>query len=180
MLFMLDLSIKASQVVTDASNTSAISSLTPGYGQGRTTRLHWWSGNVTQASNGSFVKSNSSPDVAMYAGPHPPVGDVAHAYTLYLFPQPANYSLPAVAAAGTYSATSTSDRMNFSLAQTVSQVGSPLAAEYFTSIASNATANGTATASATSTPIATAAAARLGIGSTLAGLGALGFAMLMC
>lgn len=174
---MMDLSIKASQVVTDASNTSAINSLTPGYGQGRTTRLHWFSGNLTQASNGSFVKNNASPDIAMYAGPHPPVGDIAHAYTLYLFPQPANYSVSALAASGAYYAASSMSRMNFSLAGAITRVGQPIAAEYFTSIASNST-NGTAPMT-TSSPIATAAAGKLGVSSALAGLGALAFAILL-
>lgn len=172
MLYMLDLDIKFSQVVKNASNTSAYDSLTPGYGPQRTTKLHWWSGNLTQSANGSFVKSNGSPDPAPYDSPAPPPGDMAHAYAFYLFPQPANYTLPAVAVAGTYTDLKAPARLNYTLAGTIAAVGQPIAGNY---MRVQNTTNST-----TGSPINPSnGAGKLTVSAALTGAAALAFAAFM-
>lgn len=184
---LVDLSILRSQV-----NASDPSTLAPGLGQNRTTRLHWWQGNLTQSSNGSFV-SSSSP-LAPYAGPMPPLNDIPHDYVFYLLNQPANFTPPASAVAGVYQSARSTARYNFSIADVVAQVGGPVAANYMRvqnmNNTANATATGTGAASASSGVVAssstgspipfTGSAAAGGIGSTsiaaLVGLGAMGFA----
>jgi hypothetical protein len=59
--------------------------------------LHWMAANVTLgSSNSSGMTPLSIPvGVVPYLQPSPPVGDVPHAYTFIVFPQPANFSVPA-------------------------------------------------------------------------------------
>lgn len=55
--------------------------------------LHWLVSNVTLSNTSTLVIP--SPGEASYVQPSPPVGDTLHAYTLVLFPQPENFSIPA-------------------------------------------------------------------------------------
>jgi hypothetical protein len=59
--------------------------------------LHWMVANVTLgSSNSSGVTPLNIPvGVVPYLQPSPPVGDVPHFYTFIVFPQPANFSVPA-------------------------------------------------------------------------------------
>jgi len=59
--------------------------------------LHWLATNVTRAvGNSSSEKPLIIPVAPVpYLQPSPPVGDVPHSYTFIIFPQPANFSIPA-------------------------------------------------------------------------------------
>lgn len=59
--------------------------------------LHWLAPNVTLGSSNSSGPTplNVPVGFAPYLQPSPPVGDVPHAYTFIVFPQPANFSIPA-------------------------------------------------------------------------------------
>jgi hypothetical protein len=59
--------------------------------------LHWMAANVTLGSGNSSGATplNIPVGVVPYLQPSPPVGDVPHAYTFIVFPQPANFSVPA-------------------------------------------------------------------------------------
>jgi hypothetical protein len=59
--------------------------------------LHWLATNVTLGSSNSsgLTPLNIPVGFAPYLQPSPPVGDVPHAYTFIVFPQPANFSIPA-------------------------------------------------------------------------------------
>ncbi|KAF2791352.1 PEBP-like protein [Melanomma pulvis-pyrius CBS 109.77] len=54
--------------------------------------LHWLVSDVTLSGNNTL--SFPGPGEAPYRQPSPPVGDTPHAYTLVLFPQPENFSIP--------------------------------------------------------------------------------------
>lgn len=54
--------------------------------------LHWLASNVTLDGNSSSLVIPAGE--AEYRQPSPPVGDVPHAYTFILFPQPENFSIP--------------------------------------------------------------------------------------
>ncbi|RDW63436.1 hypothetical protein BP6252_10981 [Coleophoma cylindrospora] len=134
MIFMLDLTIPDSDVTSDVTQYST---LVEGLGANRTTRLHWWGGNYTLSSDGTFV--NSSDCLAEYTSPRPRQGDIAHTYTLYLFNQPANYTPPEEALNGSLYDQTSESRFNFSLTDVADIVGGPLAANYFTSEYTNST-----------------------------------------
>ncbi|KAF2121748.1 phosphatidylethanolamine-binding protein [Lophiotrema nucula] len=55
--------------------------------------LHWLISNVTLAGDNQTL-SFSGEGEAPYLQPSPPVGDTPHAYTLVLFPQPDNFTVP--------------------------------------------------------------------------------------
>ena len=59
--------------------------------------LHWLTTNVTRPSSDTQMLKTNSPDLdlAPYLQPSPPVNDTAHKYTLLLFEQPANFTVPA-------------------------------------------------------------------------------------
>lgn len=59
--------------------------------------LHWLSTNVTMPSTDtqSLVLQEASKDLAPYRRPAPPLGDIPHKYTLLLFAQPADFTVPA-------------------------------------------------------------------------------------
>jgi hypothetical protein len=59
--------------------------------------LHWLATNVVLGSdNSSDTRPLNVPvGQAPYLQPSPPVGDVPHAYTFIVFPQPANFTVPA-------------------------------------------------------------------------------------
>ena len=133
-VLMIDLSLPASRL---AGVDPAL--IAPGAGENRTTRLHWWAGNLTSTSFegmesnttypfASFLVSNDTP-VASYQGPGPPEGDSAHYYVFYLFEQPENFTLPANAASGNYSGY-LDGRINFNVTPVIEAAGQPLAATY--------------------------------------------------
>lgn len=124
------LALLVDQSISTASFPSnETASLVPGLGPDRTTRLHWWASNVTQTSEGAFI--NRSAPIADYGGPMPPLNDIAHTYVLYLFGQPANFSLPAEFLEGYFNPISADTRLNFSVSAVAEWVGAPLAANYF-------------------------------------------------
>ena len=59
--------------------------------------LHWLTTNVTRPSSDTQVLKTNDPklDLAPYLQPSPPVNDTAHKYTLLLFEQPENFTVPA-------------------------------------------------------------------------------------
>ncbi|KAF2715903.1 hypothetical protein K431DRAFT_236623 [Polychaeton citri CBS 116435] len=149
--------------------------LAPGLGEGRSTRLHWLQTDLSQTANGSFY-STSAP-LAFYTGPMPPPGDIAHTYTFYLFPQPANFSLPPADAGRNFSALEAFDRFNFSVTAISDVLGPPIAANYYrvqnTSSTTSPTPSGTGSGGAV--PTFTGAATRAvvevgGVVALLAGL----------
>ncbi|GAB7344496.1 hypothetical protein MBLNU457_2330t1 [Dothideomycetes sp. NU457] len=141
MLALVDLSIPYRVVATNDT-----SSLVPGDGPGRTTRLHWWLDGVTQAADGTFSGNNT---LANYQGPQPPAGDIPHEYTLFLFNRPASFHTPPKGINYYFNAAfqNGDDRMNFSVPILAKEVGNPIASRYFTV----QKANGTTTAGNSST-----------------------------
>ncbi|KAI5236282.1 hypothetical protein E4T43_08759 [Aureobasidium subglaciale] len=109
--------------------TTDFSSLVPGIGQNRTTRLHWFEYNV-HASAPFFSLQNQSIPIAEYEGPMPPKGDGFHNYVLYLFEQPKGFDATEYLAQD-YDGDSFA-RMNFSVKGLEERVGAaPVAANYF-------------------------------------------------
>lgn len=125
MLVMLDLNIPDSDVTT----ASEYNTLVPGLETNTTTRLHWWQGNYT-IQDGIFV--NSSDSLSEYTAPRPR-DTTNHTYAFYLFEQPDTFVVPEAAANGDYYSGLGGDRFNYSLADTISQAGGPVAANYFLS-----------------------------------------------
>jgi phosphatidylethanolamine-binding protein len=60
----------------------------------------------------------------------PPLNDIPHTYTFYLFDQPANFSLPVWDAGRDYFDARSMDRMNFSVHALADVAGAPIAANY--------------------------------------------------
>jgi hypothetical protein len=57
--------------------------------------IHWLAPNVTLSNaTGSVIPLNIPIGAVPYLQPSPPVGDVPHAYTFIIFPQPADFSIP--------------------------------------------------------------------------------------
>jgi hypothetical protein len=127
MIFMLDLTIPDSDVTTNATST-----LVPGIAQNRTTRLHWWTSNLHQTSNGSFVSASTGP--APYTAPRPREGDIPHTYVQYLFEQTPFFQFSEEVFEGLYFSGMSNDRFNYTLKPIVEMVGEPVAANYFTSV----------------------------------------------
>ncbi|KAH4058790.1 hypothetical protein HBH50_231350 [Parastagonospora nodorum] len=91
--------------------------------------LHWMATNVTsQGSSGALDVPNSP---VPYLQPSPPVGDVPHAYTFIVFPQPANFTVPAKYLA---LAQNQSLRVGFNTSAFIAEVGlkQAIAANYIT------------------------------------------------
>ena len=59
--------------------------------------LHWLTTNVTMPSTDTqtLKLENASLDLAPYVQPSPPLNDIPHRYTLLLFAQPENFTVPA-------------------------------------------------------------------------------------
>ncbi|KAF1956559.1 PEBP-like protein, partial [Byssothecium circinans] len=90
--------------------------------------LHYLASNVAIGSDGrTLTLSANASTEASYRQPNPPVGDTAHAYTVLLFAQPANFSIPAA-----FRQVLT-DRVPFNTSAFVAaaRLGSPIAANYF-------------------------------------------------
>lgn len=163
MLALVDLSIPYRVVATNDT-----SSLVPGDGPGRTTRLHWWLDGVTQAADGTFSGNNT---LANYEGPQPPAGDIPHEYTLFLFNRPASFHTPPKGINYYFNAAfqNGDDRMNFSVPILAKEVGNPIASRYFTVQKANGTASGNS--SSTPKPVMPYTGAASSVGVTFSGLG---------
>ncbi|KAF2024679.1 PEBP-like protein [Setomelanomma holmii] len=90
--------------------------------------LHWLATNVTLGASNSLGSTplNVPNSPVPYLQPSPPVGDVPHAYTFIVFPQPANFSIPSQYAGLAQS------RVPFNVSQFVRDagLGQALAANY--------------------------------------------------
>ncbi|KAL8348679.1 hypothetical protein RB598_001784 [Gaeumannomyces tritici] len=106
--------------------SNSTSTLVPGDGPGRTTRLHWFQTNVTISTgpDGQLNLEGSPSSVyAPYEGPQPPKGDIPHKYVLYQFFQPIGFVVPQGLADGNFLDTSSNARNNFSIGSVTSQPG---------------------------------------------------------
>ncbi|KAK3111968.1 hypothetical protein LTR53_012242 [Teratosphaeriaceae sp. CCFEE 6253] len=128
MVMLVDLSIGAASVASSLNGSTG--PLVPGLRCGGTTRLHWLQTNLVQTANGSFA-SDGTAALSLYGGPNPPATlPSPNVYTFYLFPQPANFTLPAWDAGRDLYASSSSARFNFSVTAIAAAVGPPVAANY--------------------------------------------------
>ena len=179
-ILMVDVSLPLANLAQNRSSDPA-----PGLGQNRTTRLHWWSSNVTQASDGTLtIPASSDALIAPYNNPSPPPGDTPHTYVLYLLPggftEGQQYRQ--------FFNASSSNRNNFNLPDLLSHsqtLGGPIAATYFQVQVCNATQTTCASASHTadctsSTPTPSKTSAAVGsfvdnptLWAVLAGVGAM-------
>lgn len=91
--------------------------------------LHWMVTNVTIGGNSQSGPLNIGNSPVPYLQPSPPVGDVPHAYTFIIFPQPANFSVPPQYAA---IADNQANRVGFNTSQFLKDagLGQALAANY--------------------------------------------------
>lgn len=92
--------------------------------------VHWIATDVTLGASDNSTKGRPlvfSDSPVPYLQPSPPVGDVPHSYNVVVFPQPANFSIPAQ-----YS-NLTANRFPFNVSQFVADtgLGSPIAGSYF-------------------------------------------------
>lgn len=115
--------------------------------------VHWIATNVTIGSrdnttNASPLTIGNSP--VPYLQPSPPVGDVPHSYNVVVFPQSANFSIPAK-----YS-NLTNTRVPFNVSEFVRDtgLGAPIAGSYFQvqNLTGSATTSFPPARSPTSTP----------------------------
>ena len=97
--------------------------------------LHWLQTNLqpdridTQPSEITFLRgSPNSPPIASYANPRPPAGTGPHRYTLFVFRQPENFTIPP-----DYASFGNSSRASFNFPDFIAQTGlnMPVAANYF-------------------------------------------------
>ncbi|KAK5111343.1 hypothetical protein LTR62_005183 [Meristemomyces frigidus] len=122
MLLLVDLSIPQPSI-------NGTGPRAPGLELCRSTRLHWFQGDVMQSrDNGTLIGNGAA--IAPYAGPKPGLNDIRHTYTFYLFPQPVGFVLPIWDAGRDYSSIAASARMNFSVQAVADEVGPPIAASY--------------------------------------------------
>ncbi|GAM86429.1 hypothetical protein ANO11243_044430 [Dothideomycetidae sp. 11243] len=106
------------------------STLAPGLGKNRTTRLHWWQTDVTHdAWTSGFCYPNASA-LAPYAGPQPPSGDGFHQYVFWLFRQPDRFQAPPASLVSDWQDPGSDARFNFSVPALVAQVGEPISANF--------------------------------------------------
>jgi hypothetical protein len=114
--------------------------------------LHWLTANVTMPSTDTQTLKLADPtlDLAPYLRPSPPLNDIPHKYTLLLFEQPENFTVPA-----RYKSLLQS-RIGWDTAGFVNATGlrSALAADW---IRVQNTGNDTANATTTPTPTASSA-----------------------
>lgn len=114
--------------------------------------IHWIATDVTPGARDNSTKGRPlifSNSPVPYLQPSPPVGDVPHSYNIVVFPQPANFSIPAQ-----YSNLS-STRVPFNVSQFAADTGlsSPIAGSYFQ--VQNLTGTATATFPPARSPTAT-------------------------
>ena len=172
MLTLIDL-----DVLTNSTglNLSTPGSLAQGLASNRTTHLHWFVTNVTEDSKGILAphSGNGSRQVATYAAPSPPKGDINHTYVMFLWNQPKTYTLPKN---NTYGTATNTSRNNFSVSALVAKVGNPVAANYFRVSYDNTIKNTTTTSKS-----AGVMSVKIDSWSTfvVAGFGAVAFAFLL-
>ncbi|KAI9677849.1 MAG: hypothetical protein M1829_002346 [Trizodia sp. TS-e1964] len=118
--------------------------------------LHWLQPGLTSIANGSVnaagfvpLTTNAQP-ISQYVGPAPPLNTGYHRYTLLLFSQPANFSVPSAFAGFKYPNITGFNTANFVKA---AGLGPVVAANYFRVI--NGTANSTTTTSTAGATVST-------------------------
>jgi len=86
--------------------------------------LHWLSNNNALGSNGTLTPSDVTEP---YGGPAPPSGSGAHRYTILLYAEPSNFTIPSIPKprAGV-------QQFNFTQYVKTTGLGTPLAGFYFT------------------------------------------------
>lgn len=156
-LLLIDLSIPSSRVNASALDPVQLP-LAPGLGAGRTTRLHFWQAGLTFSLNGTLI--NTTEPVALYNGPAPPPGDIAHDYVFYLFEQEAGFAPPPADSPFNVNNVNAApgNRMSFNVQRFASEggVGSLVAANYIqvqnppSGSGGGSSSNGTAGPTATS------------------------------
>ena len=114
--------------------------------------IHWIATDVSLGARDNSTKGRPlvfSNSPVPFRQPSPPVGDVPHSYNIVVFPQPANFSIPAQ-----YS-NLTSQPAPFNVSQFVADtgLGSPIAGSYFQ--VQNLTGTATATFPPARSPTAT-------------------------
>jgi len=127
----------------------------------RLTLLHWFVPNIplTYSSNGTLAipTVTNATGGAPYLQPSPPVGDIPHRYVFLLFPQPANFSIPA--GFNISPPPSVTDRIGFNVTDFAAQahLSAPIAANWITvqNLTGVASATGASMASATGSAGAT-------------------------
>ena len=72
----------------------------------------------------------------------PTLNDIPHTFTIYLFPQPDDFALPAWDAGRNLTALGAPDRLNFSVSAIADVVGAPVAANYYRTYNRSNTATG--------------------------------------
>lgn len=103
--------------------------------------------NCTRIGNLTFAPLISrSPPAAAYIGPQPP-SPLPHSYTLLLFAQPANFTVPSAFAGFLPLGKGGLNRVNFPVIDFVKEtaIGSPVAANYFKEGSANVTTTSPAT-----------------------------------
>lgn len=121
--------------------------------------LHWLTANIP-ANSTRLTPPAESAALAPYRQPSPPAGDIAHAYTLLLFAQPANFSVPKQFLDVLQS------RVPFDVKAfvTAAGLGTPLASNYFKVQEANGTATATSSARASGSATATSSVRASGSG----------------
>ncbi|KAI4184798.1 MAG: hypothetical protein L6R41_004497 [Letrouitia leprolyta] len=161
-LLLVDLSIPSSRVNASQLEPEQLPVAT-GVGVNRTTRLHFWQAGLTFSNNATLV--NTTQPVALYNGPQPPAGDIAHDYVFYLFEQGAGFAPPSEDSPFNVNNVNTkpNNRASFSVQRFAASegVGDLVAANYIqvqnpaSGSGGSSTSNGTAGPSATSSTTST-------------------------
>ena len=152
-LLLVDLSIPAAIVSPSTLNPKYQLPLAPGLGSNRSTRLHFFQAGLKFSPSGSLI--NTTQPIAYYNGPQPPVGDIAHSYVFYLFPQGSAFQAPPADSPFNVANVNSgmSNRMSFNVQTFAKQAGvGPLTAANYIKVQR---LNSTATASASGKPSGT-------------------------
>jgi hypothetical protein len=104
----------------------------------RRTLLHWFQPNLVSSTNTTspadiLISNNiTTPQGAPYIQPSPTVGSGPHRYTLLLFTQPKDFTIPS-AFLNISPPSNSSERIGFNITEFISQAGldSPVAGNYF-------------------------------------------------
>lgn len=152
----------------------------------KATLVHWLLPGLKPSPKGGLASDQNA--LAPYVGPSPPPGQT-HQYLLFLYSQPASFSVPANYVAYFKNITaSVYNRVPFDVANftTEAGLGEALAANWFllgtpaaasSSVSASASASGSATASPNATTVPVSTAASIGsMSSVLVAVAALGVA----
>ena len=123
--------------------------------------LHWLQPDVSFGRNGSTIGADA---IVSYNRPRPPPYSDNHRYTLFLYPQPDNFSLPTSPV--DFSSISSENRTKFDIEAFASAAGldQPVAANYFLCNNKSSEVSGTATSTPSSTAASTATSAPISTG----------------